>query len=312
MSPQAPRLVLGAAQIGQPYGRSGRPAPSEQEVRELLRLAAASGCAAIDTARAYGDSEGTLGRARSGGAGAELPVVTKIRPLTDHDGAAGLRAAVKESLAASLTALHADRVDTVLLHRGADLSRAGGAAIEALRSARDRGLLTRWGVSVGAPDELLAALAVPDLGYVQLPFNLLDRRWLAGPVRAALAARPDVTVVARSAFLQGILLRPDPSTWPVGAGPDADVVRTSLTALAGEWGRTIAGLCLGYVLGQPRVDAVVVGIRSAAQLADVARECAAPPLTADECDHVTGRLPAGSPTLVDPARWTALSRETSA
>ncbi|RIQ20599.1 aldo/keto reductase [Jiangella rhizosphaerae] len=305
MTTRAPRLVLGAAQIGQPYGRSGRPAPSDAEVRRLLTLATRLGCAAVDTARAYGGSEAAIGRARASGAGAALPVVTKIRPLTDDDVAAGLAAAVTGSLAVSLTALRAGRVDTVLLHRARDLHRAGGAAAAALRSAQERGLLSQWGASVAAPDELLAALAVPGLGYVQLPFNLLDRRWLAGEVQAALAARPDVTVVARSSFLQGILLRPDPSTWPVGGHPDAAVVRTSLTALAGDLGRTTAGLCLGYVLGQPWIDAAVVGVRSAEQLLEVAGECALPPLSADKCEQVTQRLPAGSPELVDPARWTA-------
>ncbi|SEE72954.1 Predicted oxidoreductase [Jiangella alba] len=303
--------MLGAAQVGQPYGRSGRSAPAEPEVRRLLTLAAGFGCAAIDTARAYGDSEAALGRARSSGAGAELPVVTKIRPLTGHDAATAVRAAVEDSLAGSLTALGAGHVDTVLLHRGTDLDRAAGAAPEALRAARDRGLLTRWGVSVADPDELHAALDLPDLGYVQLPFNVLDRRWLAGPVQAALARRPDVTVAARSAFLQGILLRPHPSTWPDEGRPSADVARSALTALAGELGRTITGLCLGYVLGQPWIDAVVVGIRSEAQLSEVARECAAPPLTAAECDHVIDRLPAGSPALVDPARWTRRVRDAS-
>lgn len=303
MTAPTSHLVLGAAQLGQPYGRSGKPAPSDHDILELLTTAARLGCAAIDTARAYGGSEAAIGRARAAGAGAGLPVVTKIRPLIDDD-SAGVRAAVEASLAGSLTALGTNRVETVLLHRAADLSRAEGAAAETLRSARSRGLLTRWGVSVGDPAELLTALAVPDLGYVQLPFNVLDRRWLTADVQAALAARPDVTVAARSSFLQGILLHPDPSTWPAVGQPGADVVRSALAAVAVDLGRTVAGLCLGYVLGQPWIDAVVVGARSATQLTEVAESCASP-LDADECDHVVARLPAGSLSLVDPARWTA-------
>jgi aryl-alcohol dehydrogenase-like predicted oxidoreductase len=308
---QVPRLVLGAAQLNQSYGRSGRAAPSDHEVRQLLTLAVELGAAAVDTARGYGGSEAAIGRARASGAGARLPIVTKIRPLTDDDVVTGVGAAVRGSLAMSLRELGTERVETVLLHRAVDMWRAAGTAVQALRSARDDGLLAGWGVSVANPEELLAALAVPDLDYVQLPFNLLDRRWLAAEVLAALSARPEVTVVARSVFLQGILLSRDPSTWPARVGPGAETVRPRLTELAGALGRTVAGLCLGYALAQPWIDAVVVGVRSAAQLAEVARECAEAPLTAGECARVVDLVPAGSPDLVNPASWPASTKGTS-
>jgi aryl-alcohol dehydrogenase-like predicted oxidoreductase len=304
-----PRLVVGAAQLGQPYGRSGKRAPDDPEVQEMLKLAASLKCAAIDTARAYGGSEAAIGRSRRAGSGTQLPIVTKIRPLTERDESTGVHAAVRASLAESLVQLATERVETVLLHRADDLSRADGAAIRALRAARDDGQLTTWGASVADPKELAGALAVPDLGYVQLPFNLVDRRWLAPEVQEAVAARPDVTIVARSVFLQGILLDPNLSTWPADTQPNATAVRSGLTGLAAETGRTWAGLCLGYVLAQPWIDAVVVGVRAAEQLAGVAKECAGGPLTAEACEQIMSVIPAGSATLVNPARWQTKDRQ---
>lgn len=296
------RLVVGAAQFGQAYGRSGKPAPSDADVADILALAGALGCAAVDTARAYGDSEAVIGRARRSGVGTDLPVITKVRPLPDLDGA-GVEAAVRASLEESLASLSAHRMDAVLLHRAADLHRADGAAVRALRAARDGGLLDRWGVSVAEPGELLRALTIPDLGSVQLPFNLLDRRWLARDVQAALAARRDVTIVARSAFLQGILLDPSEATWPRGARPDAPTVRAALASMTAETGRTSSGLCLGYALAQPWIDAVVVGIRSAGQLREVAAEVRAGALDDEACRRLEHSIPAGSPDLVNPALW---------
>lgn len=302
MDRPAPRLVVGAAQFGQTYGRSGKAAPDEAEVAAILRLAVERDCAAVDTARAYGDSEAAIGRARRSGAGAALPVVTKIRPLSDHAETIGIETVVRAGLTESLSHVGAFRLDAVLLHRAADLHRSGGAAIDALRAARADGLLGRWGVSVADPEELAEALAIPDLGYLQLPFNILDRRWLAASVQDALAARADVTIVARSAFLQGILLAPDDATWP-GAHPNAAIVRGSLAALSAETGRTIAGVCLGYALAQPWIDAVVVGIRSRTQLAEVADEVARGALAREECRRLETSIPAGSPDLVSPALW---------
>jgi spore coat polysaccharide biosynthesis protein SpsF len=297
------RLVVGAAQLGQHYGRSGKRAPDDPEVQGVLKLAASLKCAAIDTARSYGGSEAAIGRSRRAGSGTQLPIVTKIRPLTERDESTGVDAAVRASLAESLVQLGSERVETALLHRADDLSRANGAAIRALRAARDNGLLTTWGASVADPKELAGALAVPGLGYVQLPFNLVDRRWLAPEVHDAVAARPDVTIVARSIFLQGILLNPNVSTWPADTRPSATTVRSGLTGLAAETGRTWAGLCLGYVLAQPWIDAVVVGVRSAEQLAGVAMEFAREPLAAAECEQIVRLIPAGSSTLVNPALW---------
>lgn len=269
----------------------------------MLRLAARLGCAGIDTARSYGGSEAAIGRARRAGAGHQLPVVTKIRPLAGHDDAAGVAAAVRASLAESLGHLGAERVPAVLLHRAGDLTEADGAAVAALRAARADGLVTAWGVSVSDPGELLASLAIGDLGYVQLPFSLVDRRWLGAGVQDALAARPDVTIAARSVFLQGILLHPDESTWPAGTEPSASAVASGLNRLAGETGRAVSGLCLGYALAQPWIDYLVVGVRSADQLAGIAAQCAGPPLTAEECARIMNAIPAGSPALVNPALW---------
>lgn len=298
----ASRLVIGAAQFGQSYGRSGKSAPGDAEIAQILRLATELDCAGIDTARAYGNSEAAIGRARRSGAGASLPLVTKIRPLPDLD-EAGVRTAVHASLTESLSLLGSAHVGAVLLHRAVDLTRAGGAAVGVLRTAREHGLIGRWGVSVSDPDELVAALTFPDLGYVQLPFNIVDRRWLTAHAQAALAERPDVTVVARSVFLQGILLRPDAGTWPRGALPDAASVSTALDALAARSGRSIAGLCIGFALAQPWIDAVVIGVRSAHHLSQLALEMQTPPLTADDCERLLDTIPAGSAELVDPARW---------
>ena len=311
MPAAANRLVVGAAQFGQQYGRSGKPAPTDAAVEAILRLAADLGCAAIDTARAYGGSEAAIGRARRADAGAELPIVTKIRPLTEADERSGVAAAVAESLAESLEQLGAERVDTVLLHRAADLARCGAAAGEALQAACEAGLIARWGVSVADPAEFVRALTAAGLCYVQLPFNLVDRRWLTAEVQNAVSARPEVVIVARSAFLQGILLDPGAGLWPAGAEPAASTVSAALTALASETDRSRAGLCLGYVLAQPWIDAVVVGVRSAQQLAEVAAACAEAPLTAEECEWLESAIPPGSRKLVNPALWPERAREAS-
>jgi hypothetical protein len=49
---------------------------------------------------------------------------------------------------------------------------------------------------------------------MQVPINILDQRWNDLGLAKKFAARPDITVHARSIFLQGVLLQDDPAGWP--------------------------------------------------------------------------------------------------
>jgi aryl-alcohol dehydrogenase-like predicted oxidoreductase len=310
-------LVIGAAQLGQPYGRGARQPPAPETVGRWLQAAATAGAAGIDTARAYGDSEAVIGAALRNAASQAAPtgetsnpslsIVTKIRPLTELDATSAPRdveRAVRTSLAESLAALDVETVDTVLLHRARDLRAGSGRAVVVLEDLRRDGVIGRWGVSLGTPAELIDALEVPGLGYVQLPYNLLDRRWCVPEVEAALAARPEVTIAVRSAYLQGILADPLTRHWPGPRPADAAELAARLTTLCRDLGReSLRDLALGYVLGHPWVTAVVVGARSAAQVEDAARLVGRPPLSAAEIDRLRSELPAGPLDLVDPARW---------
>ena len=78
-NPGAIGLALGTVQWGLAYGianRQGRPTP--QEVGEILARARAAGVTTLDTARAYGDSEGVIGEFI--GDAPDWRIVTKLDP----------------------------------------------------------------------------------------------------------------------------------------------------------------------------------------------------------------------------------------
>ena len=298
-------FVLGTVQLGLAYGVANQTGmPDESTAREVLAAAAAAGVSHVDTARAYGDSERRIGRALDRGLSEHLRVVTKVRPLDDvpADGPVGWgREAVLASGQTSLRLLGTDSVDALLLHRAVDWSRPG--VRDGLLRLREEGLTRSIGASLSTPAELLALLGDPEVGYVQLPFNLLDRRWRDDQVTSRLAARPDVVVTVRSAYLQGLLVNPD-AGWPLDAGLDEADLAARIGALVDELGReSAADLCLAWVLGHPWVTSVVVGAETADQVRDSARLTRNDPLTPEEIAHVAEVLPAGGEDLVDPSRW---------
>lgn len=290
-----PPLVLGGAQIGQDYGianHTGR--PDTATVESILRTGAIHRVSHIDTARAYGHSEMDIAAASA--VGKPPAVITKIAPLTDSDLARGIMGSWQRSVAA--LGAKANDVTDLLMHRARDAARPG--AWRALRQLRESTGVTRIGVSVQTPAELLDVLQLPDIGHVQLPFNLLDRRWLAGHIVQALNDRPDVVVVARSVFLQGILLSDE--NWPAGfdGTTTLDAMDEVLNATRSA---SRAALCVRYALSQPWIDAVVIGAETPEQVAANVSLALQPPLEAGIVAHVVQRVPAGDPCLVDPSRW---------
>ncbi len=275
-------LVLGTAQLGGAYGIANRTGvPGDDAVATILATARSLGVTHLDTARAYGESERRIGAVDHG-----LSVITKVAPGVP----------VRESVDASRAALRPRGPLTILLHRAADADDGWSE----LRTTLDTGEADRIGVSVQSPDELRRVLDLPDLGYVQLPCNILDRRWLD----TDLGQRPDLVVTVRSAYLQGLLVAGTAVRWPNVPDADRDAVVATLDKLAAGLGRDgRADLCLAYLLSLPWVTSLVVGAETEEQLRANAALIARPPLTADERAHVLQELPEMPVDLLDPSRW---------
>jgi aryl-alcohol dehydrogenase-like predicted oxidoreductase len=298
-------LVLGSVQLGLPYGAANRTGkPSHANALSLVRRAANAGVA-LDTARAYGDSEDRIGEALS----AKKPVrtITKLSPLDELKPDAArqsVRAAVDDSIAQSLSALRRDRLDCLLLHRARHMTAFGGAIWDRLIERLEDGTILSLGVSVQSPAEALYALECRDVQHLQLPFNLLDWRWRAHGVVEKIVARPHITVHARSVFLQGILASDDVSVWPRIAGVDPGYVVELLAEEAERLGRqNIADLCVAFVRGQEWIDGLVIGMETEDQFNDNMRLFLRAPLAAHACAELERRLPRLPERLLDPAQW---------
>ena len=299
-------LVVGSVQLGLAYGAANRVGkPGLEAALSLVRNAADAGVKEFDTARAYGDSEERLGEALVGRDG--VRTITKLSPLADLADDApmdAVRAAVDASVEASLAALRSLRLDCLLLHRAGHVTAFGGAVWQRLMEHQRDGRLATLGVSVQSPDEALAALRIPDIRHIQLPFNLLDGRWHDAGVVAALKERGDVTVHARSVFLQGILAAEDPSVWPMLPDVDAPRLLRWIKETSLVFGReSAADLCLAFARGQDWIDGVVVGMETQEQLADNLRLCALAPISPEDCEIIAQTRPRVPADLLNPAKW---------
>lgn len=247
------KLALGTAQFGLAYGinnTQGR--PTDETVAAVLAAARTAGLTLLDTAAAYGDSEARLGQWLGHSSG-EFDVVTKV--------GAAAPAAVLAAVLASLERLQQPAVYGLLFHDFGAVQQQP-AAWQGLQAARAAGLARRIGISLYHPWQAEWLLDRGwDLNLVQLPYNVLDQRF--AELLPVLAAR-GVEVHVRSAFLQGLLLRPL-ATFPAYF----EALRPRLMRLrelATEAGLPLEAALLLFAATAPGVARVVIGVDSAADL----------------------------------------------
>jgi aryl-alcohol dehydrogenase-like predicted oxidoreductase/spore coat polysaccharide biosynthesis protein SpsF (cytidylyltransferase family) len=307
------RLTLGTAQLGMPYGRTNVAGqPDDRDAREMVRRAVLHGVTHLDCAQAYGTAEQRLGRALRMKPREPVTVVTKLDPLDDLPAAASraeVARAVVGSVHASMVSLGVERLEVVLLHRWEHRTAFGGEVWRSLVELREAGLIGRVGASVQSPREALEALEDPDVTHLQLPFNVLDRRWIEAGVDRMAAARAGVVVHARSVLLQGVLPAAA-ALWPaLPGGADGDYPSrwvTALSELASRLGReSVADLCFAYVRAHEWITSAVVGAATVAEVDENLRLFTSPCLTETEREEVDASIPDPPPALLDPSTWVA-------
>lgn len=253
------KLVLGTAQFGFDYGIANQVGqPSYQAVLKILDRAFEGGLNALDTAALYGESEVVLGRAlKDLGLRDRAFVITKF-PWVHQSGDAHPERFLERGIVRALRNLGLDRLPLCLFHRYDDLP-----YLDAALALKEKGYVEHVGISVYEPDQALEALSLDGIEAIQIPSNILDRRFLERgiPVRAE---RRGISVFVRSVFLQGVLGLSDDDL--PDFLQDLHPVRRRLARIAGDQGLT--SLALRYVASLPGVLGVLTGLETLSQLED--------------------------------------------
>ena len=292
-----PQLCLGTAQFGLAYGITNMAGQvPEVEVAQLLSQAQDAGIRYLDTAQAYGNAEMVLGR--------QLPpshcfkIISKLPAQPQPVFSARDPDAWEQTFLASCQRLGVQGLDALLLHAPGDLRKPGGDHLETwLLSLRERGLVQRLGISIYSAEDL-EGVNPALLDLVQLPLSLLDQRLLQDGTLTRLRAA-GTAIHARSLYLQGLLLNPA-EKWPPWVSPEVRANQHALEALAQERGCRLIDLALGFARDQEDLEAVVIGVCSRQELAELS---AAWSLTSPLQKIEWSSWALNDQIFLDPRRW---------
>ncbi|MFB3883668.1 MAG: aldo/keto reductase [Thermodesulfobacteriota bacterium] len=247
-------LVLGTAQLGLPYGIANKTGlPDQTTATAIVREAWENGICEFDTGQAYGDSEGVLGKALSKlGIIGEVRIISKFDPDLNHLDPVSMSGALDQSL----KKLGVPYLFGILLHREEMLSLLDKGLAEILHKLLLSGRVQYIGASVYSPDKAVEALKTEGIDIVQIPTNILDRRFEKAGV-FELADQKKKQLYIRSIFLQGLLLM-DPeeiSTEMIFTRPILEKVRS----ISRNLGMTRQQMALCYIKGRNPKAKIVFG-----------------------------------------------------
>jgi len=257
------RLVLGTAQLNMNYGianRIGYPCLKTSEA--VVETALAGGIRVFDTAQAYGGSEKVMGTVfRRHRIENQVKVCSKIGPEIDLRSYSLLDQTVERSIERlGIPALHC-----LLLHKESLVNRLDEQTVCNLSSLTDSGRVRRIGISLYSPENASKALETDIISAVQIPSNLLDRRFeAAGLFHRAKALGKAIYV--RSVFLQGLLLMKSEEIPPMMEF--VKPIITEIEKIARDNGLKREVLLLGYVRHAYPHAQIIIGAETPLQVRD--------------------------------------------
>jgi len=251
-------MTIGTVQLGMNYGIANEGGqPSREKSFAMLRAAFENGITALDTARAYGNSEEVIGAFLKTWEG-PLPYITTKIPTYGDQPASGLEKHILSSIETSLDTLGIAKADAVMLHNVTDMYLYQDKVAAIMEDLIRRGYADRVGVSVYTGQDVAEMLRYGQYTVTQVPMSIFDQRLIASGMTGQLKAR-DYTVFVRSVFLQGLFfLDPDRITDPILLEHAAPKIRL-LRKIAEAEGMTVAQLAIAFMRDTAGVTSLVLG-----------------------------------------------------
>lgn len=272
-------LVIGTANLTQDYGRDSRRLAKDQFLLIVEREKKQMGFA-VDTSPDYGNAEFVCEGLKDD----FVQVFSKVRYL-------------RETGSFATSVLRDGNFKKVLIHNWEELSQTERVkALKILEAHKLEGRVSGFGFSTYetfCDFELLSAFK--EL-YIQAPVSVLNQSNLE-KISQIKDEFPNTTILARSIFLQGLLLKEFQSE-----SSEEHPHLARFKSFCQELGRTPIEMALEFLLVQKSIDGLVVGVDSVQNWENITNIVRSP--RSRELERVDwSSLKSSEMDLIDPRRW---------
>ncbi len=253
-----PSLCLGTAQFGLNYGISNKRGKiPEDEVIAILNKAHHFGIKHLDTAQGYGSAEIIIGKYQK----EKNKKFSIINKLISHNKANYTEEDInllEKKFEISCLRLSTSSIDYILLHNPLDIKKEGNNILkEWLLSLKQRSLVKGIGMSIYNSNEL-QEIDPRFLDIVELPISLYNQNNIIDGTVKSLKNNGSI-IVARSIFLQGLLLTPA-SEFPNWVNKKIIEKHEKLSHFVNESKISLLDISLAYLKSLENIDTVILGI----------------------------------------------------
>ena len=247
------KIVLGTAQFGMEYGIANQNGQVHfSDISTILDLAWENGINILDTAKAYGESEESIGKYLKQHPKRSWNIITK---LSDN------KKKVIDQIQDSVEKLNT--LPTIVMAHSAALFMDDKFQNE-LSNAKEKKIILKVGVSLyneSDINQVIKSTTKPEV--IQLPLNILDTQLYKSGVLTKLSNN-GIEIHARSAFLQGLFYLPDSEI--KNRFSEAVPFIDKLKFIAKSNDISLSELSLLWLVSLKEVSKVVIGVDNADQL----------------------------------------------
>ena len=256
------KIILGTVQLGMPYGlgRWKNSLMPESEAFAILDAAWEMGITTLDTSPDYGVAEARIAKYMKAHRTKPFQVISKVKHIPVE--AANVQTSFKNYFdTCPFIGLDACSSLSVLLHKEADIYRL--EVLDELDAAVQCGQIMQWGVSVYGEAFAKDAANIENCSLIQLPFSALNQSFGRTGV-IELLMNSGKTVVARSVFSQGLLLR-KVEVVPETSGDSSNLLN-ELFSYLDEQDFAITDFAISTAWNEPGVTNLVLGADTVSQM----------------------------------------------
>lgn len=254
---------------------------------QLLHYAVEHGINYFDTADLYdqGENEITVGKAFKGMRD-QVILATKVGNEWKDD-ASGWdwnpsKVYIKQAIFKSLKRLQTDYIDLYQLH-GGTIDDPIEETIQAFEELKTEGWIRFYGISSIRPNVIRDYIDKSNIVSNMMQYSLLDRR--PEEEMLPLLKKNNISVVVRGAVAKGLLINKEATDYLEYSKEEISDLQKELALLCDE-SRQASQLALRYVLADPTVATVALGVSGLEQLKDNLKLVDIPPLTTEEVSQL--------------------------